>query len=107
MTLSTATLIDHIAISNPENIPESGILRVALSDHYAVYCIRKFMGIFKGQRITITSRKMKNFNSDKFLSDISQINWDHLAALSDNVNTTVGKFTYYRWSLRNMLPYQL
>ena len=38
-TLDTATLIDHIASTHPENIPESGVLRVASSDHYAVYCI--------------------------------------------------------------------
>ena len=47
VTLNSATLIDHIAVSNPEGIPESGIIKVALSDHYAVYCIRKFMGSFK------------------------------------------------------------
>ena len=72
MTLNTASLIDHIAVSIPENIPESGVLRVALSDHYVVYCIRKFMGSIKRQRKIITSRKMKNFNSDKFLSDLRQ-----------------------------------
>ena len=40
MTLNTASLIDHIAVSSLENIHESGVLGVALSDHYAVYCIR-------------------------------------------------------------------
>ena len=94
MTLSTVALIDHIAVSSSENIPESGILRVALSDHYAVYCIRKFMGSIKKQRNTIISRKMKNSNSIKFSSDISQINRDHLVALSEIVNTAVEKFIY-------------
>ena len=46
-TLDTATLIDHMTSTYPENIPESGVLRVAISDHYAVYCIRKYMGTFK------------------------------------------------------------
>ena len=50
VTLDTATLIDHIATSHPENIPESGVLKIALSDHYAVYCIRKLMGSFKRQQ---------------------------------------------------------
>ena len=40
-TLDTATLFDHIASTHPENIPESRVLRVASSDQYAVYCIRK------------------------------------------------------------------
>ena len=47
VTLNTASLIDHIAVSSPENILESGVLRVALSDHYAVYCIGKFMSSIK------------------------------------------------------------
>ena len=92
--MDTASFVDHIAVSKPENISDSGILRVTLSDHYAVYCIRKFMGSFKRQRKTITSRKMKNIYSDKFLSDISQINWKQLDDLSENVNTAVNNFTY-------------
>ena len=34
-TLDTTTLIDHVASTHPENIPESGVLRVALSDTWA------------------------------------------------------------------------
>ena len=49
-TLDTATLIDHVASTHPENIPESEVLKVAFSDHYAVYCIRKYMGTFKRNR---------------------------------------------------------
>ena len=89
VTVDTASLIDHTADSKSENISDSGILRVTHSDHYAMYCTRKFMGSFKRQRKTITSRKMKNFDNDKFLSDISQINWKQLVDLSDNVNTAV------------------
>ena len=41
-TLDTATLIDHVASTHPENITESEVLKVALSDRYAIYCIRKY-----------------------------------------------------------------
>ena len=94
VTLNSATLIDHIAVSNPEKIPESGIIKVALSDHYAIYCIRRFMDSFKRHRKTITSRKMKNFNSDKFLYDLCQIDWDQVVATSDNVNSAVEKWSH-------------
>ena len=87
VTLDTASLIDHIADSNPENISDSAILRVTLSDHCAVHCIRKLMGSCKRQRRTITSKEMKNF-------DISQINSKQLVDLSDNVSTAVNNFTY-------------
>ena len=94
VTVETASFIDHIAVTKPESISDSGILRVTFSDHYAVHCIRKFMGCFERQRKTIHSRKMKNFDYDKFLSDVCQINWKQLVDLSGNVNTAVNNFTY-------------
>ena len=59
--MDSATLIDHVASTHPENIPESGVLKVALSDQYAVYCRRKYMVTFKRQQEIITARKMKHF----------------------------------------------
>ena len=44
VTLDTATIIDDIATTSPRNIIKSGVLEVSLSDHYMVYCIRKFNG---------------------------------------------------------------
>ena len=102
--LDTASFIDPIAISNPENIPDSGILKVTVSDPYAVYCIRKLTGSFKRERKTTIYRKIKNFDSDKFLSDNSQINWKQIVDLSDNVSTAVNNFTSLP---RNMLHYEL
>ena len=94
VTLNSATLIDHIAVSNPENIPESGIIKVAHSDHNATYCIRKFMGSFKRQRKTITSGKMKHFSSDRLLYDLRQIDWDQIVSTSHDVNSAVEKWSY-------------
>ena len=44
-TLHTSTLIDHVAVSDPRNIVDSGILKITMSDHYMVFCIRKFRGV--------------------------------------------------------------
>ena len=33
-TIHTSTLIDHIAVSNTNNIVESGVMKTAMSDHY-------------------------------------------------------------------------
>ena len=92
--MDTATLIDHIASTHPENIPESGVLKVALSDHYAVYYTRKYMGTFKRQQKIITTRKMKNFNQNSFLFDFSQVDWNLLVKSSTDVNKALEK-----WSL--------
>ena len=87
VTLDTATLIDHIATSHPETVPESGVLKIALSDHYPVYCIRKFIGSFKRQRKT--TRKIKIFNQESFLSDLCQVDWDQIVESSRDVNEAV------------------
>ena len=44
------------------NIIESGVYEVGMSDHYMVYCIRKFNGAVERDHKIIKTRKMKNFN---------------------------------------------
>ena len=41
-TLSTSSLIDHIAINHPMKIAVAGVHKVCLSDHYMIFCIQKF-----------------------------------------------------------------
>ena len=41
VTLTTSTLIDHISTSCIDNILESGVHNVPMSDHYMVFCKRK------------------------------------------------------------------
>ena len=94
VTLTTSTLIDHIATSKPENVVASGVLKITFSDHYLVYVTRKFMGSIKQQRKTISTRKMKNFNSENFLSDLEQINWDSIVSSSKSINEAVNKWSY-------------
>ena len=38
-TLSSSTIIDHIATTCPRNIVEAGVRKISLSDHYMEYCI--------------------------------------------------------------------
>ena len=45
VTLTTSTLIDHIAVSNKLNL-ECGVIKTTFSDHYLIYCNRKFQGAF-------------------------------------------------------------
>lgn len=39
---SSFTLIDHVATNDKSNIVISRVYTLGLSDHYLVYCIRKF-----------------------------------------------------------------
>ena len=72
----------------------SGVFSITLSDHYLVYVTRKFMGSTKHQRKTISSRKMKNLNSEDFLSDLGQIDWDSIVSTSKDINEAVNKWSY-------------
>ena len=43
-TVSKKTFINQIATRHPNNIIDSGFVQLAVSDHYLIHCIRKFMG---------------------------------------------------------------
>ena len=43
-TLTSNTLIDHIATTNKSNIVTFGVHETSISDHYMVYRVRKFRG---------------------------------------------------------------
>ena len=73
-TLDTSSIIDHIATTCARNIVKSGVHEVSMSDHYMVYCIRKFNGAVEKSHKMIKTRKMKNFNEQAFLSDVAGIN---------------------------------
>ena len=52
-----------------------------------VYCIRKFDGAVKEDHKQIKTQNMKNFEEQDFLSDVSNIRWEHMFQISNNVNT--------------------
>ena len=92
-TFGSSTIIDHIATSCTSTIIESGVYEVSISDHYMVDCIRKFNGAIARDQKILKTRKMKNFNQDAFLSNISNIHWEHIVSKTDNVNYSVCEWT--------------
>ena len=94
VTLDSSTLIDHIAITNCNKIAEIGVLEISLSDHYLVYCIRKLRGGVKRQHKYITSRQLKNFNQDAFLSDLSEVDWEAIVANAHDIDDAVRQWTH-------------
>ena len=88
-TLDTATIIDHVAISNPSNVVESGVVKTSISDHYLVYVTRKFRGSIKANHKVITSRQMKKFNKDLFISDLAETDWSAIVYNSHRLDNAV------------------
>ena len=72
VSLTTSSLIDHIATKCPTYIVESGVLQVCLSDHYLVYCFRKLNAAHRKDHKVIKTRSMKKFDETAFLTDVSQ-----------------------------------
>ena len=93
VTLTASSIIDHIATTCARNIVKSGVHEVSMSDHYMVYCIRKFNGAVEKDHKVIKTRKMKNFNEDAFLSDVSGICWELMLTETDDINTLVNNWS--------------
>ena len=71
VTLATSSIIDHIATTCARNIVKSGVCETSFSGHYMVYCILKLNGaVVRGHRM-IKTRKMKNFDEEAFLANVS------------------------------------
>ena len=70
-TVSSSTLIDLIYTSSPDRVVCSGVSHISISDHSLVYAFRKLSIEFPSRgHNTVTYRKVKNFNSDRFRNDI-------------------------------------
>ena len=93
VTVQSSTLIDHIAVSDTDNIVESGVLKITLSDHYLVYAVRKFQGGVKRQHKFIRTRQMKNFSEEAFLSELRSVDWQSTLRSSSDVREIVHNFT--------------
>ena len=76
VTPNSQTLIDLICISNSlsDNVIKAGVQTAGLSDHSVIF------SVIKGKYQTLSPkiskfRSFKNFDCDKFIDDISNIDW--------------------------------
>ena len=72
ITQTTATLIDHVYTTHPENIGQCLTSSLALSDHFPVCFSRKINSkIPKDKQITISYRCFKKFDENRFIFNVS------------------------------------
>ena len=93
VTLSTSSIIDHIATTCARNIVKSGVHEIFLSDHYMVCCVRNFNGALEKGHKMIKTRKMKNLNEDSFLADVSAICWEQMLTGTDDIDVLVSNWS--------------
>ena len=92
VTPTTSTLIDHVAVTNKHNIIKPGVITTAFSDHYVVYCSRKFRGAFTKDHKLILCRKLKNFDQQNFLRDVSNMPWDIIVRSCGTLDENIDNF---------------
>ena len=92
-TATSSTIIDHITVSNVMNIIESGVHRVALSDHFLVHAVRKFRGAVKNNHKIIKKRQLKNYNEELFLMDLAPVDWRQLITAALDIDEIVARWT--------------
>ena len=92
-TLITTSLIDHIATTSTTNIISSGIHKSSFSDHYLIFCVRKFRGTCKKQHKNISSRQMKNFDQTEFVRDLLGVDWRGIVRNANDINFIVITWT--------------
>ena len=62
---------------------------MALSDHYLVYCIRKFNGEVTKDHKVIKTRKMNKFEEGQFLTDVTSVFWESVVTQTDDIDILV------------------
>ena len=93
INLEKATIIDHIATTCARNVIKVGVREVSLSDHYMVYCIRKFSGAVAKDHKKIKTRNMKNSSENQFLYDVSDICWGQFFHQTDDIDILVNNWS--------------
>ena len=71
---------------------ESGVVKTAISDHYVVYSVRKYLGGIEHNHKHIHTRQLKNFNKEAFVADLAAVNWSAILVGSNDLNVIVNEF---------------
>lgn len=83
ISASSASLIDHLYVSNNEDIASSGVITYGLSDHNLTYiCIKKMISDSL-VRETFSCRNMKYYSRDLLNQNLREINWDKFYLMQD------------------------
>ncbi len=86
ITMTAVSLIDHIVTNTSENISDSGVIHTGISDHSLVFAIRK-ISVVKKQENTVEIRNMKNFDEDKFVTELLKQHWEYVYFFAEDPNS--------------------
>ena len=93
VTDQTATLIDHIYTNSPDNVSQSGVIDLGLSDHDLIYCTRKTSLPKSHKHNEIFVCSLKRYSAKKFLEILREIAFPNYLTYTC-VNNTYSDFIY-------------
>ena len=102
VTELTSTLIDHILVSNVNNISQCGVLPIGLSDHCAIYCTRKLPRYCVNRQQITQVRSYRNYSKDILNNEITNQNWDDVYNAND-INSSWDNFEFRFNSIINKI----
>ena len=72
ITYNTFTLIDHI-LSNTQDISQSGVINIAISDHNMIYCTRKILKAKYNKHKEQTFGALRNYSVDIYTQGLGRV----------------------------------
>ena len=91
ITPTTSTILDHILCNTKENVTQSGILDLGISDHMVIFCTRKILKSKANINNVINIRSMKNYDRQRYNNLLRNVNWNPVLDQQD-VNTAWSNF---------------
>ena len=82
VTGGSATLIDLFLTNKPENISNSGVIHLGISDHSMIFAVKSITVPKSGRHTTREIRDYKNFVESDFIEEILQVPWGIYANLT-------------------------
>ena len=86
---SSTSLLDHVYVSDPNNIIESGVIKSKLSDHFPVFASCRLNAPRMRNGGIICYRKMKHFNIKAFQDDLALQPWS-IIEVFDDIDDNIG-----------------
>ena len=74
VTNTSSSLIDLILTNQPNNISNSGVIDLGMSDHSLIYVVKK-TSLPKCRQTRSKVRNFKRFNETDFIRELSSIPW--------------------------------
>ena len=82
ITKITTTLIDHVLTNSPHKIIQSGVIKMSLSDHELIYCMRKTTKLKSNKHNELNIRTLKNYTAKNFIELLNKTDFSNYQTFS-------------------------